>query len=461
MKPSRLWPDSLVGRTLLVLLIGLLLSHTLALAIYSGNRLDTLVNVGGQAAAERVAAAIQLLEDTPPDERPRVLRVLDVPGLRVRWSPEPSIDASADHPLAERVRQVLQRRLKVEEVRVALGRPERPPGRGMHRQMTGDDEPFGPRISRMWHGVPFGEVVRVSARMSDGSWVNFVAPLDIAESLWRPNFVLSLTVMAVLVTLLVGWAIRRAASPFATFAAAAERLGVDVAAPPLPEKGPREVRQAAHAFNVMQERLGRFVADRTQMLAAISHDLRTPITRMRLRAEFVDDDEQRDKMLADLAEMEAMIAATLAFARDDAAAEPRRRLDLAALLRALADDFGTAYAGPDRLEIEGRPTALKRAFANLVDNAVKYGGEVRIRLAAEAGQAAVEVEDDGPGIPEGEQERVFAPFYRLEPSRSRETGGTGLGLAVARSILRGHGGDVTLRNRPEGGLAVRVVLPAA
>ncbi len=461
----RLWPDSIVGRTVLVLLVGLLLSHTVALAIYSGNRVDTLINIGGRAAAERVAGIIQLVEEAPAAERRTLLRALDVPGLRVRWTTEPLIVEQSADPLALRVREVVRQRLGVDEVRVALGAPEQPPeGGGFGRGFGRPGDGHRPHLHRMWHGGPLGDVVRVAVRLSDGSWLNFMAPLDMIDSLWRPRFVLSLAVMAVLVMLIGVWALRRATRPFATFAAAAERLGVDVAAPPLPETGPREVRGAAHAFNVMQGRLRRFVEDRTQMLAAISHDLRTPITRMRLRAEFVDDDEQREKMLADLAEMEAMIAATLAFARDDAASEPHRPMDLGSLLQGLADDFAetgaaVAYHGPQSLAIRGRPAALKRAFANLVDNAVKYGGGAEIGLSTADGLAVVEIADRGPGIPEAEREKVFAPFYRLERSRSRETGGSGLGLAVARSILRGHGGDIALAARPGGGLTARAALP--
>jgi signal transduction histidine kinase len=261
-------------------------------------------------------------------------------------------------------------------------------------------------------------------------------------------------------------AVRRATQPFATFASAAERLGVDVNAPPLSESGPREVRRAAHAFNVMQGRIRRFVHDRTQMLAAISHDLKTPITRLRLRAEFVEDDDQRARMLADLAEMEQMIAATLAFARDDAASEPRLRLDLAAMVQGMVEDFQDlgapcAYDGPEALVISGRPVALKRAIANLIDNAVKYGGVARVGLTEQGATVRLTIDDDGPGIPEEAFERVFAPFVRLETSRSRATGGTGLGLAVARAAALAHGGAITLANRPEGGLRVTFTLPRA
>ncbi|WP_414532662.1 sensor histidine kinase [Magnetospirillum fulvum] len=202
------------------------------------------------------------------------------------------------------------------------------------------------------------------------------------------------------------------------------------------------------------------------MLAAISHDLKTPITRLRLRAEFIEDDEQRAKMLADLAEMEQMIASTLAFARDDAASEPRQRLDLAAMVQGMLEDMedmdiACSYTGPDSLVIAARPVALKRAIANLLDNAVKYGGRAGVGLASGGGEIRLTIDDDGPGIPEDSRERVFAPFFRLESSRSRDTGGTGLGLAVARAAIRAHGGDITLANRPEGGLRVTLTLPQA
>jgi signal transduction histidine kinase len=253
-------------------------------------------------------------------------------------------------------------------------------------------------------------------------------------------------------------------------AAAAERLGRDVNAPPLPENGPSEVATAAHAFNTMAERIRRFVGDRTQMLAAVGHDLKTPITRLKLRAELLDDDEQRRKILSDLEEMETMISATLAFARDDAAAEPSVMVDLAALCRTVLDEAADAkpdladaiaYEGPEHLAVRARPVALKRALANLVGNALAYGSAARLTLAqAGPGQLSMHIDDDGPGVPPSELEGVFQPFRRLETSRNRETGGTGLGLPIARNILRAHGGDVVLRNRPGGGLSAVVSLPA-
>ncbi len=195
------------------------------------------------------------------------------------------------------------------------------------------------------------------------------------------------------------------------------------------------------------------------MLAAISHDLRTPITRLKLRAEFIEDDEQRLKILADLEEMEAMISSTLAFARDDSALEARVSVDLVGLLIDLCDQFGVSFDGPDELEMSLGANGVKRAFAKLIENACKYGGSGRVCLQVEDDMVVVTIDDDGPGIPAAELENVFAPFYRVESSRNRETGGTGLGLAVARSALRGNGGDVTLANRQGGGLTVTATLP--
>jgi signal transduction histidine kinase len=265
------------------------------------------------------------------------------------------------------------------------------------------------------------------------------------------------------------WAVRRLTAPVRTLAAAADALGRDVNAPPLPEDGPLEVATAAMAFNTMAARIRRFVEDRTELLTAIGHDLRTPITRLKLRAEFVEDDEQRGKMLADLEEVEAMISATLAFGRDARTTEPVSSLDLVELLRTVLDEAADArpeaadklaYEGPAHLTVRARPLALKRALTNLVSNAVTYGGNARARLIpSEHGTLVIEVEDDGPGIPPAELDRVFEPFHRVEPSRSRETGGVGLGLPIARNIFRAHGGDVTLANRPMGGIKATLTLP--
>lgn len=232
----------------------------------------------------------------------------------------------------------------------------------------------------------------------------------------------------------------------------------------LDEKGPREVQETIRAFNDMQERLSRFVHDRTKMLAALGHDLRTPITTLRLRAEFIEDEEARQKILQTLDEMFEMAEATLSFAREEAAQEKTRLVDVGALISTVCADltdtgFPIECADTGSFTIRCRPSGLKRAFRNIVENAVAYGHRACVFVEHKRGDVAVMIDDDGPGIPGGDMERVFMPFVRLENSRNTDTGGVGLGLAIARSIVRNHGGDIALHNRPEGGLRVTITLP--
>ncbi|MBC7799589.1 MAG: HAMP domain-containing protein, partial [Gemmatimonadaceae bacterium] len=253
--------------------------------------------------------------------------------------------------------------------------------------------------------------------------------------------------------------------PLGRLAEAADRLGRGERVDSLPESGPEETRRTVRAFNLMHERLDRFVRDRMTMLAAMAHDLRTPITTLRLRAEFIDDEEMRTKTIATLDEMQAMAEATLAFAQVDAAGEPTRATDIAALVESVVEDLAaqaldvTLAGQADRLVLPCRPLALRRALINVVENANRYGGAARVSVARDDRSVRICVDDRGPGIAEAELERVFEPFVRLEHSRNRETGGAGLGLAIARSVVRAHGGNLWLENRSEGGLRATIALP--
>jgi len=313
---------------------------------------------------------------------------------------------------------------------------------------------------------PAGQAYFMGVELTDGSWLVFSVPewrwgLAPALRRWLMRIVAILSLLACAVL-----AARSLARPIERFAGAVQRFGADPRAPAIPLSGPLEMRKTIEAFNAMQERIGRFVADRTAMLAAISHDLRTPLTRMRLRAELIDDPVQQRKLFRDVDEMQGMIDAALAFFRDDFAQEPPTPFDLPELLKSLVDDYGdqgetVGYEGPDHASHPGRPHALRRVFANLVDNALKYGTPPRITLRMTAEEARVTVRDHGLGIAEEALEEVFQPFCRLDASRNRGTGGVGLGLTSARSIVRAHGGELTLHNHPEGGLEARVVLPVA
>jgi len=305
-------------------------------------------------------------------------------------------------------------------------------------------------------------VVQVVLR--DGAVVtfdSFVAP----ETAGMPlRLALTLLVLLGTVVALSLVAVRWVTGPLSALASAAEKLGEDINRPPLPETGPLEARRAARAFNTMQGRLSRFIADRTRIFTAMSHDLKTPITRLRLRTELLDDEALRAKLAKDLEEMESMVAHTLDFMRDASASEPVQRLDFMALLESLQTDYqdtGNMVEVEGRIErsFSGRPLALRRCLTNLVDNAIRYGKRATLRAEEGTDRITIRVLDEGPGIPEEEFEHAFEPFFRGESSRSRETGGTGLGLGIARNIARAHGGDLTLKNRPGGGLEAILTLP--
>jgi signal transduction histidine kinase len=314
-------------------------------------------------------------------------------------------------------------------------------------------------------GPPGLRNLRVAMPLRDGGWLTFATALPESGASFSRQFIIAMFVMALIIVAVSVWAVRRMTRPLASLAAAAERLGRDGQAPPLPETGTVETVQAARAFNAMQVRLRALIDNRTRLFSAVSHDLRTPLTLLRLRAENVENREERDRMVATIAEMDAMIGAALSYARDDASGEPSRPTDLTALTQSIVDDLAATGmpvtldppAGPAVRDC--RPPALKRALVNLIDNAVKYGKAARVSVASEAGGVTIAVDDDGPGIPEAEIARVFEPFYRVEASRSRDTGGVGLGLAIAKSIVESHGGTLVLRNRSGGGLRAEVALP--
>jgi signal transduction histidine kinase len=301
-----------------------------------------------------------------------------------------------------------------------------------------------------------------SVRQPDGRWATVEPPRGLLSP-WQTRLLLALGISMLLLAPLVWWMARRLTSPIRVFADAAERLGADPDAEPLAPSGPSEVRTAIHAFNDMQASLRNHMRQRTQTIAAIAHDLRTPLTRLRFRAEQAPA-AVRDRMAADIEEMDALIAQAMAFVRGERPAESREPLDLAALARDCAGGFeetgaAVTFEADVALPIEGDAAGLRRALANLISNAVKYGGGARVRAFAAADRAVVEVSDEGPGLDESELETVFEPFHRGERSRNRETGGAGLGLTVARQAARAHGGDVTLIRREEGGLTARLDLP--
>ena len=306
----------------------------------------------------------------------------------------------------------------------------------------------------------------LGVRLRDGSWMVFATSNRSWGASESVRWSIRLLFLAASISLFTVIAARQFARPIKRLAAAVREFGVNPRAPPIPESGPRELRQVIRTFNEMQGQIQKFVSYRTMMLAAISHDLRTPLTRMRLRGEFIEDPEQQARLFRDVDEMQAMVDGALAFFRDDAVAEPNTTFNLPHVLMTIANDYADQkieiqYVGPAHALYQGRPFALKRAFNNLVENAIKYATPPELELLCEQQAFVVVVRDRGPGIPDKLLENVFLPYYRVEKSRNRSTGGVGLGLTVALAIVHGHGGEITLRNSREGGLEARVVLPLA
>jgi len=491
----RLVPRTLFGRLVIVLVAGLTVAQLLGALVSFEERGRALSRASGMQPAQRIADVVRLLDSVTPAERARIVAILDSPPRRVALVSAPSDPERASSTSA---RALMFSAL----LRAALGdeRPVRvltregagpdglppgwgpphdgepmPPGWGPPRNgepmgpgwgPPHEGEPMGPHHSAMGRGRFGGRGAHVLAqvRLADGQWVAFdnLVTREDAALPWRLLATLGGLLAAVIA--LSYFAVRWITRPIAVLANAAEALGRDIHRPPLPEQGPLELRRAAHAFNTMQSRLVRFIEDRTRILAAMSHDLKTPITRMRLRADLLDDDVLRARFEKDLKEMEAMVAQTLDFMRGVETREPARPVDVDALLESLQADHEEmghrmAIEGRAREPISASPPALKRCLGNLLDNAIAYGGSATVIVEDSPSALVLRIRDAGPGIPEPELERVFEPFYRLEASRSRETGGTGLGLAIARNIARAAGGDVRLANRAQGGLEATLTLP--
>jgi len=463
---QRWLPQSLFGRLLLVLTGGLLVAQLLSAAINVAERDRLLGSSFGMLPAQRIADVVRLLDDLGEAERGRVLAVFRVPPLvlSLHATPLTAADgATAWHTqmFASRLRAALggDRPVRVE---AREGYAQAAPvagGPGMH---PGPMRGGGGMMGRGPGAA--AAIVRTEVQLRDGLWARFDTELPAAPQALPWRLALTLAVLLASVLALSYVAVRWVVRPLQRLTEAAQALGQDLNRPPLPEDGPREVQQAARAFNTMQQRLAAFIDERTRMLTALSHDLKTPLTRMRLRADLLDDDEQRLRFESDLKEMEAMVAQTLEFMRGLGGNEPRQPVDMMALLAALQAD---QQAMGRTVVVEGRTgqpcigvaSLLRRALSNLIDNAVLYGGRATVRVEETPDTLVLRILDEGPGIPEAELGRVFEPFVRLEASRSRATGGTGLGLGIARNIARAHGGDVVLSTRAEGGLEARLSLP--
>ncbi len=470
----RLIPESLYGRLLAILLIGLMVPQLLSALVHLYDRDTVLHQTMGAESAERIGSIVELLDPMSGAERERMVAALNGFPLEVVLTPNyqklPDQQESGDEQFYLLFREYLQQSL--------------PPGHEAHVEVIEGIIPLEYDDSGELHqgmlmmrshqmrmrkmlGVERQKIksFHVQVRLSDGMWVDFHYYLPKKIFAWPTRMVVALSLLLFSVLILTWIAVRWVTRPLSLLSDAAEALGKDIRQPPLKIQGPKEVRQAAKAFNTMQQRLSRYIGDRARILSAVSHDLKTPITRLRLRTEMLEDDRIRDDIETDLDHMEEMVVSTLDFMRGTENPEPMQQIDMQALLESLQEDLeplGIRFdiEGQVAEPIRGRLVQLKRCLTNLLENGTHHGGgRVWVRLEEFDDRLLIVVNSDEAGIPEEELDKVFEPFYRVEKSRSRESGGTGLGLSIARNIARAHGGELILKNRPEGGVAAELELP--
>ncbi|EOA05669.1 two component sensor histidine kinase [Herbaspirillum frisingense GSF30] len=443
-----------IGNRIFFLLLAGIVVAVMATTWLSGNeRRSTLRELRFQHLADRVEQIVQAVDDIPPPQRPIVLQAATNFGFEARMVDDMN-DAIGPNASTSPLIEMLQSRLG-EDRKIAVQREsECPPLRA--------DDAHAPRRDTC-------RVIYVSLHDQALMRLRLHQPGEPPALRGRGGpggpFGLQYILLFLALIAMLAWLVARMATrPIRQLAQAASRLGSDIDHAPLAETGPTEIRQAAHAFNAMQGRIRRQIQHRTHMLAAITHDLQTPLTRMRLRLEKVTDAELQQKLIDDLGVMHGMVREGLDLARSMDSSEKIQALDIDSLLDSVCADAADAgqdvsLQGSTRAFVMAQPGALRRCLTNLIDNACKYGRQARVSIALEQQKIAIRIRDQGPGIPDAELEAVFEPFYRLETSRSRDTGGTGLGLTIALNIAENHHGQLRLRNLAEGGLEVLLELP--
>lgn len=438
---------SMHGRLFLILLVGIIVTAAGTVLLTHARQQEMFERVRAQHLATEIADLVETLERIPLPERDDFLRAPHGMGIRGHMEPDDAPPIAAHDDLLQ---QVLGRRLDDVRVEAEL----------LGKTACGNGE------TRRFRRMPAPPLCqRVHLTMQDGSTIALTIPMPpMREQAFPPPPWSAMLLFALCIGLLAWLVARIATRPLRQLADAADRLDISQAGEPLPEQGTNEVRVATRAFNRMQKRIYEDVRERTGMLAAITHDLQTPLTRLRLRLEKLPDEALRDKLVGDMQAMQQMLQEGLELSRSMDTSETAQLLDLDSLLDSLCSDAVEAgqqvdYVERTAVQLQAHPLALRRALSNLLDNAVKYGQRAEVSLSRDARQCHIRIRDAGPGIPPELLETVFTPFYRIEHSRSRETGGTGLGLSIARNIVLRHNGELALTNHPAGGLEAHVVLP--
>lgn len=469
----RLLPQSMPAQIILLALTSLILAQIFGLRVYQAERDEALGLVNSRNAIIRLSSVVRLLTSSPPQLHDEILKASRSETLMMRIQEVPLSPSERNL----RYEAVLRRVLDYPEtlaIQISAEQVEEHPSPSMYQQMQKmqmhqQRQGQGPEGRNGKGNLPppiWQPNVRLygAIELMDGRWLNFSSLADREQPTWSARYLLSILGLAIFISIVLFILLRRATFPLKLLAEQAEHFGRGDDIPLMDESGPAEVAETLAAFNRMQLRLNRFVQDRTQMLAAISHDLRTPLTTLRLRCEFLPDGEDKDRMLETLKQMENMLHATLSFARDEHQSEASRPTDLVSLLHSLCDDYidegqdVTCHA-EGKLVYQCRPDILRRVVQNLIGNALKYAGDAEVFLETNEQSLFIRVRDHGPGIPEAELDSVFKPFVRLDSARNTEDGSVGLGLSIARTLIHQHGGELCLSNADGGGLQAEIQLP--
>ncbi len=435
-----------------------LLFHVASLLLFVYFTASTVTLEREEQVADRIVAITRLIEHANAGDRAYLARELSSSSLQVTVGQTPFQPHKGDITGGAISELIRLRTVPFEHVVVAEYADATLEAESAEREITSQ------RLGGLFR---IHQELLVSIDLPEDSWLNFRVSGSPWDHIFSLDAIPSLTLMALGTIALAAWAMTRPLRSLSVFAMASESMRLNVqSAQPIPENGPRELRESARAFNLMQQRVQRLLQARNQMLGAISHDFRTPLTRLRLRIEGIGDEVQRDKAVHDLEEMEAMLGLALAYARDETAEEPFALTDLDALTREVVDDLlPTAKAVtvdvPQPISIVCQPIGTRRMLANIIDNALFHSEKVHVCVRGQDGGALIEVDDSGPGIKPEDREKVFIPFLRLEPSRNRKTGGAGLGLSIVQMIVDAHGGSIKLMDSPLGGLRVSILLPKA
>ncbi|WP_428625160.1 ATP-binding protein [Sedimenticola sp.] len=467
------YPRTLFSRLVILLLFGLVLAELITALVLSSDRGEAIQRAVGIHSAQRIAGIVKILEPMSAAQRQETVAALDTPGTHISLNIPPM--ETADHPLSTDgaiFLAALNVYLDTEhDVHLTQIDEQQP-----HPFDTPDTKAAGMGMNPRMHDMMMQHMAEaglmlstqgrhlIQVRLLDGQWVSFGEQLPEGIGTWPLRVSIALGLVLLILGMVALLAVRWITRPLAYLAESARALGEDLQRPPLVEEGPEEVRSTLHAFNAMQQQIRQFVDERSRFLAAISHDLKTPITRLRLRSGLLDDSSLQAKFERDLEEMEVLVQGILDFMRDETGHSEKQAMDINDLLETLQIDGEERGAA---ITIQGQaahsfychPISMRRLITNLVDNAVKYGGRADIEVKDSAESLKITITDNGSGIPESDLDRVFEPFTRVDNSRSRESGGTGLGLSIAKNIALAHGGTLRLKNRENGGLSAEIELP--